>query len=64
MNYCLDFSNRVEDEMVRLTGLRCDGRGCTEEDLTVEDDDELYEEALGNVLQADEGRTCEFPNTW
>jgi hypothetical protein len=64
MNYCLDFSNRVEDEMVRLSGLRCDERGCTEEDLTVEDDDELYEEALGNVLRADEGRTCEFPMIW
>ena len=63
LNYCLDFSNRVEDEMMRLSRQRCQGRGCAEEDLTAKDDDELYEEALENMLRADEGRTCKFATT-
>ncbi|KAF5680749.1 hypothetical protein FDENT_8310 [Fusarium denticulatum] len=57
MNYGLAFSNRVEDEMTRLTQLECDQRGCTEADLTVDDDDLLYERALANMLAEDNGRT-------
>lgn len=60
MNYGLAFSNRVEDEMSRLMRLECEKRGSTEEDLTVEDDDELYNQALQNMLAEDEGRTCEY----
>lgn len=59
MNYGLAFSNRVEDELHRLTQLEIAKRGCTENDLTVEDDDQLYQQALENMLAADEGRTCE-----
>lgn len=58
MNYALEFSNRVEDEMRRVTVDYCQRRGYTEEDLTVEDDDMLYQEALENMLAKDEGRTC------
>jgi len=58
MNYALEFSNRVEDELRRLTDAYCKRRGCTTEDLTVEDDDMLYQEALENMLAKDEGRTC------
>ncbi|KAF4970250.1 hypothetical protein FZEAL_10085 [Fusarium zealandicum] len=57
MNYGLAFSNRVEDEMSRLSGLECEKRGCAEADLTVEDDDEVYGQALQNILGEDEGRT-------
>lgn len=57
MNYCLAFSNRVEDEMLRLTELECQERGCSYEDLTAEDDDRLYEQALQNMVDADEGKT-------
>lgn len=60
MNYGLAFSNRVEDELVRLTELECQQRGCTNDDLTVEDDDRLYQQALANMLAEDEGRTCEY----
>lgn len=64
MNYGLAFSNRVEDEMVRLAGLECQQRGCTNDDLTAEDDDRIYRQALANMLAEDEGRTCQyyFPN--
>lgn len=60
MNYGLDFSNRVEDELRRLTQLELEQRQITNDDLTVEDDDRLYEVALNNILVADEGRTCEL----
>ncbi|KAF7543007.1 hypothetical protein G7Z17_g11092 [Cylindrodendrum hubeiense] len=57
MNYCLAFSNRVEDELHRLTELECGNRNCSYEDLNDEDDDRLYEVALQNMLDADEGQT-------
>ncbi|CZS85709.1 unnamed protein product [Fusarium graminearum] len=57
MNYCLAFSNRVEDEMLRLTDLECQNRGCNYEELSAEDDDRLYEQALQNMVDADEGKT-------
>ncbi|KAH7245158.1 glycosyl transferase family group 2-domain-containing protein, partial [Fusarium tricinctum] len=57
MNYCLAFSNRVEDEMHRLTELECESRGCSYDDLTAEDDDRLYDQALQNMVDADEGKT-------
>jgi hypothetical protein len=60
MNYGLAFSNRVEDEMVRLVELECQSRGCMNEDLTVEDDDRIYQQALANMLTEDEGRTCQY----
>ncbi|KAF4951030.1 hypothetical protein FGADI_7767 [Fusarium gaditjirri] len=57
MNYGLAFSNRVEDEMARLIQLECEQRGCTEADLTVDDDNLLYDRALANMLAEDNGRT-------
>ena len=45
MNYCLDFSGRVEDEWLRLIGEECQKRGCNQEDLNIEDEEELYEQA-------------------
>jgi hypothetical protein len=63
MNYGLAFSNRVEDELARLTQLDIQQRGCAMEDITVDDDDRLYQQALDNMLAADEGRTCQFLKT-
>ncbi|KAJ4248395.1 hypothetical protein NW762_012732 [Fusarium torreyae] len=57
MNYCLAFSNRVEDELHRLSELECQSRGCSYDDLTAEDDDRLYAVALQNMVEADEGNT-------
>jgi hypothetical protein len=59
MNYALSFSNRVEDELQRLTQRQIEKRGITE-DMTVEEEDELYQQALNNMLAEDEGRTCTF----
>jgi hypothetical protein len=57
MNYCLDFSLRVEDELARLISETCEHRRCTQDDLTVEEEEELYEQARNKMLEADEGRT-------
>ncbi|KAK7421131.1 hypothetical protein QQZ08_010060 [Neonectria magnoliae] len=57
MNYGLAFSNRVEDEITRLSNLECQKRDCTQADLTADDDDEIYQQALHNMLNEDEGRT-------
>lgn len=57
MNYCLDFSLRVEDELLRLLDERAHERGCSSDDLSVEDEDELYERAMNTMLEKDEGRT-------
>lgn len=64
MNYGLAFSNRVEDELARLTELEIQRLSCLSEDLTVDDDDRLYQQALANILAEDEGRTCpsRFPH--
>ncbi|KAF2691890.1 hypothetical protein K458DRAFT_411589 [Lentithecium fluviatile CBS 122367] len=57
MNYCLDFSLRVEDELLRLMTERCAERDCTMDDLTVDDEDELYQQAMSTMLEKDQGRT-------
>jgi hypothetical protein len=57
MNHCLDFSIRVEDEMLKLTEAACAERGCTQEDLSMEKEDELYEQARNNVIERDGGKT-------
>ncbi|KAF2709488.1 hypothetical protein K504DRAFT_455200 [Pleomassaria siparia CBS 279.74] len=57
MNYCLDFSLRVEDELLRLIDEMCERRGCTQDDLTIEEEDELYDQARNAMLEKDEGRT-------
>jgi hypothetical protein len=57
MNYCLDFSLRVEDDLQRLINETCEQRQCTQDDLSIDEEDELYEQALKNMLEKDEGRT-------
>lgn len=57
MNYCLDFSIRVEDEMLRLTEATCAERGCTKEDLSIEEEADLYEQARNTIVERDGGKT-------
>ncbi|KAH6979127.1 glycosyl transferase family group 2-domain-containing protein [Fusarium venenatum] len=57
MNYGLSFSNRVEDELIRLTQTECPRRECSEDNLTVDDDNLIYQQALANMLAEDNGRT-------
>lgn len=62
MNYCLDFSIRVEDEMARLMAEACRERGCTQDDLTIEEEAEFYEQARDKMVEADGGRTLAAGN--
>ena len=57
MNYCLDFSLRVEDELLKLIEKKCAEEHCTQDDLTVEDEDDLYTQARDTVLDRDGGKT-------
>jgi hypothetical protein len=57
MNYCLEFSIRVEDELLRLIRALCQESSRREEDITVEEEDVLYKKALETIIEQDEGRT-------
>jgi hypothetical protein len=55
LNYCLDFSLRVEDELLRLINQR----EASEESpaITLEEENELYQQAMQTILEADQGKT-------
>jgi hypothetical protein len=53
MNYCLDFSIRVEDELLRLIS----EYEQENEDITVEKENELYAIAMETILASDNGKT-------
>ena len=57
MNYCLDFSIRVEDEMLRLFEESAAEKGRSVEELTVDDETKLYEQARNNIVEHDGGKT-------
>jgi hypothetical protein len=65
MNYCLDFSLRVEDEILRLMEEReereQDNPFTTpqerSQDNPFEVDDDFYDQALHTMIQKDQGRT-------
>lgn len=57
MNYCLDFSIRVEDELLRLTADKAREKECETSDLTIEEEFELYNTARETIVSQDEGRT-------
>jgi hypothetical protein len=57
MNYCLDFSLRVDKEMEHLLEKTCRERGMPQIDLTVDEETELYDQARNNTLEQDSGRT-------
>jgi len=57
MNYCLDFSLRVEDELLKLTDEKCQELGLSAQQLSMDQEDELYDSARRNVLDSDGGKT-------
>jgi hypothetical protein len=61
MNYCLDFSIRVEDELSRLLTQRQVER-LSEDDITIEEENELYDIAMKKVIESDQGRTLAAGN--
>ena len=61
MNYCLDFSLRVEDELSRLLTQRQVERD-NEDDITIEGENGLYDIAMKKVIESDQGRTLAAGN--
>lgn len=57
MNYCLSFSSRVEDELLRLLAVKSQREGRPQEDFSVEEEETLYQEAMETILEKDEGQT-------
>ena len=57
MNYCLDFSGRVEDDWLARIAAECEKRGCAQEDLSIEEEEVLYDEAREAQIEADGGKT-------
>ena len=57
MNYCLDFSLRVEDEYLKNVKQICQQRGCTEDSIEYEEDYRIYEQARDLIIEKDNGRT-------
>jgi hypothetical protein len=57
MNYCLDFSLRVEDEYLERMKRLCQERGCTDEAIDPEEEYRVYEEARDAIIEKDNGRT-------
>jgi hypothetical protein len=55
MNYCLDFSIRVEDELLRL--IADYERTNPGDEVTVEIENELYSVAMETIIASDKGRT-------
>ena len=57
MNYCMDFSLRVEDEYLESIKRVCQERGCNEEAIDAEEEYQIYEQARDRIIEGDEGRT-------
>ncbi|KAK6596305.1 glycosyltransferase family 2 protein [Botrytis cinerea] len=57
MNYCLSFSIRVEDELLRLIAAKSAAEDRPEGGITPDEEDVLYKQALATCLEQDEGRT-------
>lgn len=57
MNYCLDFSIKVEDELLRLIEAVCTETQKSFDEVTVEEENVLYQKALESIIDQDEGRT-------
>ncbi|QKX64636.1 uncharacterized protein TRUGW13939_11811 [Talaromyces rugulosus] len=57
MNYCLSFSLRVEDELLRLMKDKADAERRSQESLSIDEEEELYQQARQTIIELDEGRT-------
>jgi len=57
MNYCLSFSLRVEDELLRLMKEKSYNEGRTEDEFSIEEEEALYQEALRTIIANDGGKT-------
>ncbi|KAF2815203.1 uncharacterized protein BDZ99DRAFT_485622 [Mytilinidion resinicola] len=57
MNYCMDFSIRVEDEWQRLVDETCNQRSCAQDDLSIQEEEDIYDQARDAMVEKDGGKT-------
>ncbi|KAK6068055.1 glycosyltransferase family 2 protein [Seiridium cupressi] len=57
MNYCLSFSSRVEDEMLRLLKQKAQTENREQESFSIQEEEEVYNQALQNMLDKDAGKS-------
>jgi len=57
MNYALDFSGRVEDRWLAKMEAKAKELGCAPQEISLEDEDDIYESARVEVEAEDGGRT-------
>ena len=57
LNYALDVTLRLEDELLRLIAQTARESGRNADQLEVEEENELYEQALSTIIKQDAGRT-------
>ena len=57
LNYALDCTLRLEDELLRLIAVTAQQSGRNKDELTVDEEHDLYEQALATIIKQDEGRT-------
>ncbi len=60
MNYCLDFSIRVEDELLRLVAER--EAEHPDQEVSVAEENALYDMAMAKIIESDGGRTMAHGN--
>jgi len=57
MNYCLSFSLKVEDELLRLMKEKSDRERRPQEEFLLEEEELLYQEAMDTIITNDDGKT-------
>jgi hypothetical protein len=57
MNYCLNFSLRVEEEFQKQMDSYCRQRGVNQQDLSIDEENEIYDQARDEIVQRDNGKT-------
>jgi len=57
MNYCLSFSLKVEDELLRLMKEKSDSERRPQEEFLLEEEELLYQEAMDTIITNDDGKT-------
>ncbi|KAH8594618.1 glycosyl transferase family group 2-domain-containing protein [Bisporella sp. PMI_857] len=62
LNYALDFSIRVEDELLRLLAEKSEQEGRPQESFSVEEEQQIYTQALNSTIESDGGKTLAAGN--
>ncbi|KAM0809233.1 hypothetical protein AB5N19_09576 [Seiridium cardinale] len=57
INYCLSFSSRIKDEMLRLLKQKAQTENRKQESFSIQEEEKIYNQALQNMLDKDGGKS-------